>query len=279
LTGIPVQDWSSVRSWELVLPPNRPGAEVLATLRRCLQRLGSIRHAAVLGATPEFVDLLTHAGAEAIVCIDRCPEFATSMRSLRSTPASETLAVGEWRDVLSAFPGAFDVILSDFTLGNLPYGEQGELLDAVAGALAPRGRFLDRVLTYRQPCHPYERLIEEFRRLPANLVTLNDFNARWLFCGERVTEHEVVDPAETYAWSRAAFGGAGIDWLVDNCARLSPPGLCWHYGRPWSEVRAVYATALVIEAEHPEPSASAYRDWAYVIQSRARGAADDGGLR
>jgi hypothetical protein len=262
--------WDDIRTWELVLPPNRPGAQTLRTVRRALRTMTPIRQAAVLGSTPEYVDLLHEVGVPEVTILERSRSFSTSMRAFRRFTATEETIIGDWRSSLADNAGRFDVVLSDFTLGNLPYEAHADFFRLVAASLSTRGRFIDRVLTYRQQCHDYPQLVRRFRSKPANLVSLNDFNAAWLFCGERVERLGVVDTAATYDWSMQQYGGSGVGWFISNCARISPRGMTWNYGKPWREIRKLYEHHLQLRFEWPEPAGSAYHGWAFVRESQRR---------
>lgn len=262
--------WDSFANWQLVLPPNRPGTEVLGTIRCVLARRPKPRRAAVLGSTSEYLDLLVHLGVTDITCFDRSSVFHRRSQDFRQFPNVEKLILGDWMQSLRQAQERFDVILSDFTLGNLSYETQAEYLSLVAKSLAPTGIFIDRVLTFRRPCYSYDSLIEHFLPEPSNLVTLNAFNAMWLFCGQRVEQTELVDSSSTYAWTLAEFDEPHIRWLASNCHKLSPMGSSWYYGKPWRELEQVYRRSLNVIAEFPEPSNSPYSGWAFVIVSQAR---------
>jgi SAM-dependent methyltransferase len=225
---------------------------------------------AVLGSTPEYLDLVTQWGAREIYCLEASSAFHAAMEPLRRYPGSETVVEGDWLETLPSWRGVFDLILSDFTLGNVEYDEQPRLLSLIADSLTPDGRLIDRILTYRRPCYRYRDLARRFRSRPANLVTLNDFNAMWLFCGERVHAEQVVDASATYSWAARNYPQAEIGWLVDNCARLSPRGSRWYYGKEWGVISRWYRQHLDIIAETPEPRLSAYYGWAFILESRRR---------
>jgi SAM-dependent methyltransferase len=250
--------WENFKNWELVLPPNRPGKEVLDHLRRIINRQEKIGRAAVLGSTVEYLDLLVMAGAREIVCIDKSKEFNTFTQRFRRFPGAETLIIEDWLSALPHLRNNFDLIVSDFTIGNLDYREQEQFLYLISKALRPGGRYLDRVLTYRQACHEYSSLSDKFYQLPSNLVTLNAFNAMWLFCGKRVEQTGLVDTTATYEWTAENFNQPHIQWLVHNCPRISPVDTIWYYGRPWSSIRPVYSRYFDITEEIPEPRYSPY---------------------
>src|SRR5205085_1375071 len=173
-----------------------------------------------------------------------------------------------WRDVLPDCKGRFDLVLSDFTLGNLDYYSQSRFLQVVAQSLTTDGYFADRVLTYPRAGYDYDRLARLFSRMPANLQSLNAFNARWLFCGARVTEEEYVDSSETYDWSIELFADSPIGWFIRNCEKISPRGTRWYYGKPWSEVERWYRSAFQICSWAGEPIGSAFRGWAFLLVSK-----------
>jgi SAM-dependent methyltransferase len=263
-------DWNRFDHWDLLLPPNRPGAEVLRRTESIIRRHGRVESAAVLGSTPEHLDLLARLRIPRIFCLEANLEFHRKVIAARRFPGVETVIEGDWLASLAEFVGSFDVVISDFTLGNVPHESQGDLLSLVARSLAPDGLFIDRVLTYRQPCYDYDRLIKHFEQLPANLATVNDFNAMWVFCGARVEQDQIIDATKTYEWSATEFDNPAIHWLLRQCQLITPHGAVWHYGRPWKTVRLTYGRSLEILSESAEPRSSAYHGWAFLIESRAR---------
>lgn len=262
--------WDRFVDWQLVLPPNRPGSEVLRTIRSALAQQPLPRRAAVLGSTSEYIDLLVNSGITDITCFDRSLEFNALSKMFRQHPEAEQLVVGDWLETLPTAREKFDLILSDFTLGNIAYKDQGKFLAYVAGSLCSTGIFIDRVLTFRQPCHSYESLVARFSLEPSNLVTLNSFNSMWLFCGQRVENDQIVDCSSTYQWTLNQFDQPYIRWLAENCSKISPDGGIWYYGKPWREIAQVYGRDLEIIAEYPEPVNSSYYGRAFVIVSRPR---------
>jgi hypothetical protein len=206
-------------------------------------------------------------GAEEIFCLDRSKEFNELTQAFRTFPRTETLIVGDWMQTLSDMHGQFDLVLSDFTLGNLPYERQDSFLSLINASLKPSGYFADRLLTFRRPCHSYEALTEMFELAPSNLPTLNAFNAMWLFCGQRVEQSHLVDTSATYDWTSRVFTQPHIQWLASNCTKISPRGSVWYYGRPWAEVSGSYAKHFHIHAEYPEATDSPYYGWAFTLVS------------
>lgn len=263
-------DWSTFDHWDLLLPPNRPGGTVLRRTEAIIRRHGRVQTAAVLGSTPEYLDLLARLGIPEIVCLEASSDFHAKMAASRRFPHAETLIEGDWLTSLAGLVGEFDVIVSDFTLGNLTYEAQEEFLPLIANSLARDGLFIDRVLTHRQDCYEYEALARKFRLLPANLVTVNDFNARWVFCGARVQDIQQVDATETYDWSARAFDEPELHWLLAKCELITPRGAIWYYGRPWRLLKRLYGDVFEIISESPEPRHSAYYGWAFLIESKAR---------
>jgi SAM-dependent methyltransferase len=263
--------WGRDTEWAMVLPPNRPPLYVLDVVARCVREHAGVKTLAVLGSTPEFLDEAHAQDVPEIVCLDRSLDFHKSSLALRRLPAREHLVLGDWLRTLPDHRQAFDVVLSDLTLGNLTYAHQQDFLRLVAHSLRPGGVFIDRILTYRRSCYSYDELFQRFRRQPANLQTLNDFNAQWLFCGERVESLEVVDPAATYNWSDAEFGATEIGWFIRNCERVTPRGPVWHYGRPWSDVGIIYNDIFSLQQEVAEPPSSAFAGFVSVRVSSAVG--------
>jgi hypothetical protein len=256
--------WDGFGSWDRVLPPNRPGTENVARIAQLIRPLPKASRIAVLGTTVEYLDLLYLLEFRNVICIEKHLSFRDSANRLRWSPVHETLIEGDWLDVLPKYPSTFDLVLSDLTLGNLSYEMQPEFTHRIAESLTLNGRIIDRILTYRKPSTPYTALYNHFIAGPTNLTSANNFNARWLFCGERVRDCLRVDSSATYDWTAQQYPHPAIGRLLSQCACLSPRGSVWHYGRDWGEVRKEYFRSLRQLAEFPEPRSSVYRDWVYL---------------
>jgi hypothetical protein len=235
----------------------------VARLSRLIRGLSKSSRIAVLGTTVEYLDLVYQLGFRNVVCIDKSPAFRKAVTSLRWSPEYESLVVGDWLEVLPRHLREFDLILSDLTLGNIDYGQQREFAQRMAESLTYDGRVIDRILTYRSPSPSYQSLFAYFVKRPTNLVEANTFNARWLFCGERVRECELVDTSATYDWTAEAFSHPAIHQLLKQCTELSPRDVVWHYGRAWGRVSQEYFRGLRQVSEFPEPRSSVYRDWVF----------------
>jgi len=263
-------EWGRFSDWQLVLPPNRPGSDVLKTIRSVLEGRPKPRRAAVLGSTSEYIDLLVRLGVHDLTCFDRSADFNKISQTFRQYPDAEQLVLGDWLQTLATYRRSFDLVLSDFTLGNVNYENQPNLMSLIADSLTPGGLLIDRVLTFRQKCHSYGSLVEYFAGEPSNLITLNAFNSMWLFCGQRVEENQRVDCAATYDWTLQNFDQPHIRWLAQHCQQISPVHGVWHYGKPWSEVARYYFKSLDRVAEYSEEPTSPFHGWAYVIVSRPK---------
>jgi SAM-dependent methyltransferase len=263
----PGVSWHKFGTWQLVLPPNRPGLQQVRLIDRAIREVPRDARVAILGTTIEYLDLLYRRGFRQVACIERSPAFHDRLATLRVSPPFEELIVGDWLQVLPNMRGKFDLILSDFTLGNVHESRQADFLRHVGEALSPPGRFIDRVLTYGKPSLPYAAMAGLFEGRPMNLVTANEFNSRWLFCGPRVRDLHVVDTTATYDWTLDNFDLPSIRWLIQVCELVSPRGQVWYYGRPWEEVAKEYRQIFKPVAIYQEQRGSAYWGWAQLIDS------------
>lgn len=265
-------EWDAAMNWHYVLPPNRPSRANLTILAAYLARIDRGRPVCVLGTTIEILDLLNTLGFEDVQCVDQSCTFNSTVNRWRRRPITERLVTVDWLAYLDSHPGEFAAILSDFTLGNVPFDLQPDFLRLVGSALAPDGLFLDRVLEYRSPLHTWAEIDETFRGdTPLSLQLVNDFNAFALFCGPMVAELELVDSERTYMELRQHFPQGRVSALTEACAIVSPPGARWYYGRAWSSVEKYYSANLSLVVEHSEPADSVYLDWAHIRVSAPKG--------
>ena len=256
----PASHWNDQRHWELMLPPGRPSAAQLTFFRSALLRAPALSRVAVLGATPELRDLCVDIGIDETYVFDRNARFVVSMDRLRVYPnAPETVVIGDWSESLRRFPGVFDAVLSDLTLGNVAYEARDAFLDSVAASLADGGLYIDKVLTNAPGYLSLNALDRAYRAAPLNLPSMNSFSSHYFFASELAETHGVVDVARSAAVLRRRFETEPrLARMLDGALRLTTENGLWHYGRPWPRVRQVYEVSMAIHDEFLEPEPSPY---------------------
>ena len=225
--------------------------------------------ALVLGATPELRDLLAAVGAEVTV-VDSNDVMVQAMTRLRRTATPETTVVADWLEFLPTTPASFDLILSDFTQGNIEPSDQVRFYECIAHALTPKGLFIDRVVTYREPSKLYavSRELPLFEELPVNLATLNDMLVRCVFATDMTYEFKRIQMSRSYAFMREWSPTAGR--LADMLDRYIASGsLCWHYGEDWQTVSERYYAQLKPVEEIPHLGSS-YEGHVYIIATETK---------
>lgn len=259
-----------------MLPPGRPSGYHLGLFEKHLQRVPRDRSVAVLGSTPELLDLCVELGFGDVWSIDRSLVFHETVDRFRVyRRRGETVIVADWLDALPTLPNQFGAVLSDLTLGNVHYANRQRFFDAIRQSLAAGGLFIDKVLTNEAPFHRLDDLDARYRRSPLNLCTINRFSSEYFFCSELVEKHGVVDVARFSQELSERFSEPRLRRLLDESLLLTTPSGVWHYGMPWSQVAATYGAGLRRVAEYAEEAGSAYEGRLRVIVSAKVPAKDD----
>jgi hypothetical protein len=264
-------DWGGFVDWRLVLPPNRPSAPTLALVEQVLAPVPRERSVAVLGSTPEYRDLLARLGFHDVTVFEKSRKFKAIADELRGWPQREKVVWGGWRDTLPRTAAVFAAVLSDLTLGNVPYDERGPFFDAIARMLGSDGLLIDRVLGTEPPFLDLGALDAKYSRLPTNLMTLNDYSAEYFFCSELLAGSDIVDTSACYSQLETRYrSNSPLLRLVSQVRLVTPEGAMWYYGRPWREACSEYERALAVVQTVAEPPDSAFRGRARLIVSVPR---------
>ena|ERR1043166_1676039 len=253
-----MDDWASMRKWDLVLPPSRPSAHQLAALRLQIRFVDRAQPVAILGSTPEFRDLLYECGFSDVYLLERNPTFLSAMSDLRVYASPETIIQGDWLDTLPDSPGRFALILSDLTSGNIPYDDRPRFYDYISNALMPGGLFCDKILTHPSPHIPIDSLVRKYSELPLNLLHINHFSSEMLFCSEFLDHSQTVDSTLFYRMLEERIQNPRVRAFAAKAKSITPPGFIWWYGRPWSELRHSYCPILRVYNETGDEAGSPY---------------------
>ena len=250
--------WDRMQSWELVLPPSRPSHDHLTWFRRQLSHLPPEAPVAVLGSTAELRDLLNLQGFRNVYVLERNLSFLGKMDRLRTTQSDETLLKGDWIQTLGNSKGRFAAILSDLTSGNVPYSDQQEFYFRIARSLQPDGIFCDKILSHPIPHERLDDLLAKYETAPFNLDTLNRFNCEVFFCSELLSRFGKVDCDGFYAHLNSKQLGPTNRMLLARLPLITPPGMTWYYGEPWTRMRDVVTRHLYLSTEQLERGSSPY---------------------
>lgn len=266
------ENWSDFKGWNLVLPPNRPTNRFLDFLRHVLSRQKRKATAAVLGSTPELRDVLFQLGYAQIFIFDFNPRFYEMMNSLRLTAIErETFVEGDWRRTLKPFKSSFDVILSDFTSGNLPYEDRQAFYHDVNSALKGSGQFVDRILINNFRLLSLNKLDKKYRGRPNNLQTYNDFSSEYIFCSELLRGRDTVESTLFYEILYRRFtNDSYLKGLCDGSHLITPPGAKWYYGRPWASFQQAYFSSFASTACVDDEKGTVFSSKSLIFRSRKR---------
>lgn len=256
-----MSDWKNMDQWENVLPPSRPTFEELNRIEKYIDDYNRSEPVAILGSTIEFRDLLHRMGFKECFVFDKSIDFYQRMSKLLPfhTTDYEQLVIGEWTDTLQNFTGTFRIILSDLTMGNIPYSNRYAFYQAISNALVSRGTFIDKVLAFDFDVPTIGELFQKYEQLPINLRTINDFSSEVLFCSELVYERKKVDSTELYNFIDNGDFSDKIKYFSKASRMITPEGFTWYYGIPWLELSDIYNSFYNEQVIYPnEDSKSAY---------------------
>ena len=250
--------WDRMHSWDLVLPPSRPSQQHLAWFRRQLGHLRPHDPVAILGSTPELRDLLALHGFCNVWVLERNALFFEQMNRLRVTPSKETFVHGDWMQTLPDCAGRFSAVFSDLTSGNVPYSQQKDFYSLITQSLRPGGIFCDKLLTHPIPHESLDALLAKYEAEPLNWDTVNRFNCEVFFCSDLLSRFGTVDTDKFYVHLRQRDLGPTVRAILERLPLITPPGMTWSYGPPWTVVRKVFDTRLLCSGQQLEARPSPY---------------------
>ncbi len=269
-------DWQNIKHWDLVIPPSRPSPVQLLRLRKLLEPMGRHERIAILGSTPEFRELLISLGFNSIFVFEKNKGFNEQMTRMlpfpkRTCERHETLVVGDWNETLKDYRRSFSLVLSDLTMGNIPYEKRDFFYRSIAHSLRSEGRYIDKVLTHRQPHLALDYLDKKYLIEPLNIVSANNFSCHYMFCSELLDMASVVDTSDFYDTLKSRFRNKPhLRALLGLSELVTPKGGLWYYGRAWRDVAADYFRHLKAVACQEEPRSSPYhkRCFHYILKAR-----------
>jgi hypothetical protein len=250
--------WDLMQSWNLVLPPSRPTAKQLSSIRYQIRGIDRSFPVAVLGSTPEFLDLLHECGFQKIDVLEKNIAFHKGMSEIRIYPSYELLVEGDWLVTLPEHKGKYSLILSDLTSGNIPYDERGKFYRLITQALCKGGIFCDKVLTHSGQNLSVDGLIEKYSFLPFNLLYVNYFSCEMLFCSDLLDIKQLVDTSFFYTTIQRRVKNERVKAFAKQAEKITPPDCLWYYGRQWDELKDDYCPELELIAVEDDEESSPY---------------------
>ena len=232
-------NWENFSGWHLVLPPSRPSVFELDRARAILCQRDRTTPIAVLGATPEYRDLLGRMGFTSVSVIDKNPSYLVGQSDFCPNARNENVIVQDWCAALSERAESFDIVFSHLTSGNIPYSLRQAFYEIISESLTRDGILVDTILTHSLGFHSAPRLIERFANCTVSLESVNRFNCEFVFCSSLIEQEGLVRPAASYAFAKSYTRSPTIHRLVDLCGRITPDDAVWFYGRPWPTELAI----------------------------------------
>lgn len=264
--------WEKISTWHFVTPPSRPDIIQLDSINNVLSRISRDSPVVVLGSTPEYRDLLLESGFKNIEVIEKYKSSYQMMsRLLVSDPGkNEKVTWGDWREILPREKNKYSLILSDLTIGNLPYSDLPDFYNNIENALISGGLFVDRILILENPLLSIGKLIRKYEQMPLNMIYANYFSCEFLFCSELLQETETVDSSRIYDTIISMSNSRRIARFVEFSKLITPEDCIWWYGRPWHQIKKYYCPNLILEKTVEEPVETPYYKRAFLHFFRKR---------
>lgn len=163
-------DNALVENWKNQSPPARPTEAELAIFRRFIERKKAEKgnpKMLILGATPEFRDLIHEAGLTAY-CVDYSRENYQAMELLKTRAGKEIFFHQNWAEM--TIPEKFDLILAEASLNAVPKELVPDILERVKKHLAEDGLFISKTWQRIPPAQvSLKKTVQEYREKHAHL--------------------------------------------------------------------------------------------------------------
>nr|WP_321441117.1 hypothetical protein [uncultured Hyphomonas sp.] len=255
--------------WNFVLPPNRPSELNIALLLQTISLLPQKRKACILGSTPEYRQVLRN-GFDFVTIVDKSQEFCDLSTSIVGSSKNETIVIGDWLEVLGDYPRQFDLIVSHYTHGNIPFPQRKKFFDLLAGSLNQDGLLFDCVFQPKRALCDLKYIELYFSRALPNIRWANDMNCLAIFQGEHIAEHGVIDTSAAYEWLQAGRFSSHVENVIALAKLVTPPGLIWHYSLDQTPAHLGYMDALDVLVSFPEPADSVFSGSVQHLTCRSR---------
>jgi hypothetical protein len=223
--------WSRFKNWHCVLPPNRPTVQNLNLVKSVVASETDPK-VLVLGSTVEYRAMLSSLGSN-VTIVDKHREFYDYTQEFVVSNERESMIEADWLDFLDGSQVKFDIILSHFTRGNVPFEYQADFHKLLAASTNPSGIIVDRLLHYRSGLSTPEEIRARFKVNHATIWEANDLNCYGIFRNPMIAEIGSIDASQFYEFLDSM--GGQIKSLA-NIARefVTPTDAVWDYdGTYW----------------------------------------------
>lgn len=249
--------WTKMVGWNFVLPPNRPTDLHMALLVQTIQMLPSKSKACILGSTPEYRQVLRDA-FESITIVDKSEEFHRVSSSIVGESPKETVIVSDWLSAFGSLEGRFDLIVSHYTHGNIPFSFRAQFFLLISSALKDSGLFFDCVFQPKADLFDYSAIEAHFNSALPNIRSANDMNCLGIFQGAHIRNHGIIDTTKAYEWLTAGHFSRRIQDIIGLTELVTPPGLSWDYSIGETPERLGYDEAFDVISSISEPPDSVF---------------------
>ncbi len=163
-------DNAIAENWKNQLPPSRPTGAELVVFRRFIEQKKAQKGTPkilILGATPEFRDLIHEAGLTAY-CVDYSRENYQAMELLKTRTGKEIFFHQNWAEM--RFPEKFDLIFAEASLNAVSKDAVPEILDRIKKHLSDDGLFISKTWQRVPPAQvSLKKMVQEYREKHAHL--------------------------------------------------------------------------------------------------------------
>lgn len=249
--------WELMKTWKMVLPPNRPSEANLECLQRAIQLASRRESACILGSTPEYRPILRDA-FKRVTIIDRSLEFKEVSDQIAGVGDNEVMIHEDWLVALPKLVNKFDFVASHSTHGNIAFGNRTGFYSYISNALHADGLFVDTIFQPTRHLNSLSDIEKRFLGRPNNLRTANDFNCIAIFQAAKILEDGLINSTNIYNWLETGIERPEILRIVETTKDVCPPGMIWHYAVGREPATFGYNDVFLVELEIPEPQDSPF---------------------
>jgi hypothetical protein len=256
-------------NWKKLTFPSRPGLENIKYFENLIENK-NIDSIAILGSTSEWRNVAAISNANKIFIFEKNSSAYKAMSVFVTDKSKEVLVFGDWFETLPNYIDKFDIILSDLTIGNIPYSDRSLFYNQITASLIKGGVFLDRILKFKSNNDFYdpEILNNEYMNKKINNNNVNDFFCKWLFSSQYLLDHCILDSSYIYNKISNKYIEGNIPQFIHESKKIIPENLLWYYGKLWDEYKNDYLNSRVLIEELPDPENTAYSGIATMLISQ-----------
>ena len=251
--------WELMKTWKMVLPPNRPSEKNVACIEDVIKGLPSRQNACILGSTPEYRTLLRKWFSR-VTIIDKSMGFKAVSDQLSGKSENECFCHSDWLNELPKRADSFDLVVSHTTHGNIVFCDRSRFFRLIEASLRDYGIFVDTIFQPPTKLFGIDEICSLFSGRPNNLRTTNDFNCIAIFQSKKIAEDGLIDSSKILDWLEAEIDDPDILRIVKSTEDVCPRGMTWHYSVDRGPETFGYMDLFSIQRERRQPDSSPFSE-------------------